>query len=125
MIPRPKLEQLNKGTLELERYANSDMNLQDWKLTKVLDNILFVQYVDASEDGKEIKRNGIFVPIDVVNFTWRVGRVILAGPDCRTVKEGDYVVFPNDKGIQVANLNDHKNVVFLNEDRIFGVVETK
>jgi co-chaperonin GroES (HSP10) len=55
---------------------------------------------------------------------WRVGKVILAGPNCKTVKEGDYIVFPNDKGIQAANINDLKNIVFLSENRIFGVCET-
>jgi hypothetical protein len=58
-------------------------------------------------------------------MTWRIAKVILAGPDCKTVTEGDIIVFPNDKGIQVSNLNDYKNVVFLNESRIFGVCEPK
>jgi hypothetical protein len=82
-----------------------------------------VQYVDINEDGTEIKRGNIWVPLNAVNHTWRVGVVLLAGPNCKTVKEGNHVVFPNDKGIQVANLNNLKNIVFLNEARIFGVCE--
>jgi hypothetical protein len=51
--------------------------------------------------------------------------VILSGPNCKTVKESDYIVFPNDKGIQAANINDIKNIVFLSESRIFGVCNPK
>lgn len=83
------------------------------------------QYIDVNEDGTEIKRGSIWVPINTVNFTWRLAKVLLAGPDCKTVKQGDIVVFPNDKGIQVSNMNDLKHVVFLNESRIFGVCEPK
>jgi hypothetical protein len=78
---------------------------------------------DVNEDGTEIKRGSIWVPINTVNFTWRLAKVLIAGPDCKTVKSNDVVMFPNDKGIQVANMNGLKNVVFLNESRIFGVCE--
>lgn len=123
MIERPNTENLNKGIVELENYKNSDLNLAGWKLTNVLDDILFVQYSDVSEDGREIKRGNIWVPIEAVNFTWRIGKVLIAGPSCKIVKTGNYIMFPNDKGIKAANINGYKNVVFLSESRIFGVVE--
>jgi hypothetical protein len=44
---------------------------------------------------------------------------------CKTVKEGDFIVFPNDRGMRVSNLNGLKHIVFLNEQRIFGVCKTK
>jgi len=125
MIPRPAQEDRIGGKVQLDNYLGHAFALDDWNLTKVLDDILMCQYIDVSEDGTEIKRGSIFVPIHTVNFTWRLAKVILAGPDCRTVKEGDVIVFPNDKGIQVANLNDLKHIVFLNESRIFGICESK
>lgn len=125
MIARPKQEDKIGGKVQLDHYIGSSMNLEDWKLTKVLDDILMCQYIDINEDGTEVKRGSIWVPINAVNFTWRLAKVILAGPDCKTVKEGDTVIFPNDKGIQVANLNNLKHIVFLNESRIFGICESK
>lgn len=126
MIERPKnLEDRIGGKVQLEQYQGHALELDGWNLTKVLDDILMVQYVDVNEDGTEIKRGSIWVPINTVNFVWRVGKVILAGPNCKTVKEGDHIVFPNDKGIQAANINDYKNIVFLSESRIFGVCEVK
>jgi hypothetical protein len=125
MIPRPPQEDRIGGKVQLDHYLGSDFMLDGWNLTKVLDDILMCQYIDVNEDGSEVKRGSIWVPINAVNFTWRLARVILSGPDCKTVKEGDVVVFPNDKGIQVSNLNGLKHVVFLNESRIFGVCESK
>jgi co-chaperonin GroES (HSP10) len=125
MIARPKQEDVIGGKIQIDHYLGQDFNLDGWKLTKVLDDILMCQYIDVSEDGTEVKRGSIYVPINAVNFTWRLAKVVLAGPDCKTVKEGDVVVFPNDKGIQVANMNDLKHVVFLNESRIFGVCQLK
>jgi hypothetical protein len=125
MIPRPPQEDRIGGKVQLDNYLGSDFMLDGWNLTKVLDDILMCQYIDVNEDGSEVKRGSIWVPINAVNFTWRLAKVILSGPDCKTVKEGDVVVFPNDKGIQVSNLNGLKHVVFLNESRIFGVCEFK
>jgi hypothetical protein len=125
MIPRPAQEDKIGGKVQLDNYLGSDMNLDNWNLTKVLDDILMCQYIDVNEEGTEVKRGNIWVPINAVNFTWRLAKVLLAGPDCKTVKEGDVVMFPNDKGIQVANINGCKNIVFLNETRIFGVCEPK
>ena len=122
MIARPtNLEDRIGGIVQLEQYQGHALELDGWKLTNVLDDILMVQYIDINEDGTEIKRGNIWVPINAVNFVWRVGKVILAGPNCKTVKTDDYVVFPNDKGIQAANINDIKNVVFLSENRVFGI----
>lgn len=125
IIPRPKQEDRIGGKVQLDQYLGHAFELDNWTLTKVLDDILMCQYIDVNEDGTEILRGSVWVPINVVNMTWRLAKVVLAGPDCKTVKEGDIIVFPNDKGIQVSNLNDLKHVVFLNESRIFGVCEPK
>lgn len=126
MIQRPtNLEDKIGGLVQLEQYQGHALELDGWKLTNVLDDILMVQYIDVNEDGTEIKRGSLWVPINTVNFVWRVGKVILAGPTCKTVKQNDFIVFPNDKGIQAANINDIKNIVFLNESRIFGICEPR
>ena len=123
MIPRPPQEDKIGGKVQLENYLGNEMNLDGWTLTNVLDDILMCQYIDVNEDGTEVKRGSIWVPINAVNYTWRLAKVILAGPDCKTVKTNDVIVFPNDKGIQVANMNGLKHVVFLNESRIFGICQ--
>lgn len=125
MIQRPDMEDRIGGLVQIDNYKGSEFELDGWKLSRVLDDILMVQYADINEEGDLVKRGSMWVPIHAVNHVWRVGKVLLAGPNCKTVKEEDYIVFPNDKGIQVSNLNGLKNIVFLNESRIFGVCVPK
>jgi len=113
---------LTKGMVRLEDYANSDLNLKSWKLTSVLDDILFCQFADTNDDGTMIRRGDIWIPINAVNQAWRVAKVILAGPRAK-VKPGQHVIFPSTFGLKASNVNNLKNIVFLNEDRIFGVAE--
>jgi hypothetical protein len=125
MISRPAQEDVIGGKIQIENIPSGSIVLDEWNLKKVLDDILMCQYIDTNDEGTEIKRGSIYVPINVSTFAWRLAKVILAGPDCKLVKEGDIVMFPNDKGMQVANLNGMKNIVFLNEARIFGICEPK
>ena len=120
-----------KGTIQLDNYAGSEnFNLFGYELTHVLDDIILVKYVDCNDDGTEILKNGVWVPINISTYTWRIGEVLLAGPNCELVKVGDTVCFPNDRGIAVGNLEIEKhgkvkNSCFLNEDRIFGICKPK
>lgn len=123
MLQRPEQQDIIGGLVQIDNYKGSELELSGWKLSKVLDDILMVQYADINEEGTEVKRGSIWLPINAVNHVWRIGKVLLAGPNCKTVKENDYVIFPNDKGIQVSNLNGLKHIVFLNEARIFGICE--
>ena len=125
MINRPELDDKIGGKVQLDQYRGNSFELDEWNLTQVLDDILLVKYTDTNEDGTEVKRGAIWVPINTVNHVWRIGKVLLTGPNTKTVKQGDFVVFPNDKGLQVAEINGIKNVVFLNESRIFGVATPK
>lgn len=125
------LEDDVKGTIQLDKYTSSEnFNLFGYELSQVLDDIILVKYVDCNDDGTEILKNGVWVPINVTTYAWRLGEVVLAGPRCKLVKTGDVVCFPNDKGIQVGNLEVEgegklRNSCFLNEERVFGICKPK
>jgi len=108
-----------KGLVQLDNYMGSDINLSDWKLESLLDDIMMCQFADCNEDNTQIMRDGIFVPVNMVQSAWRVAKVIIAGPRCKT-KVGEHVIFPSNFGIKCAKMNGLKNIVFLNEERIFG-----
>lgn len=94
---------------------------EDYEIVQLLSNVISVEYVDVAPDGKSLMRNGIILPNQVVDHrAWRVAKVTLAGPDCKQVKVGDVVIFPGDKGLQSIQKNG-KMLVFLSEDRIFGI----
>ena len=111
-----------KGLVRIENYLATDLNLSGWKLTQVLDDILMCQFVDINEDGTMIKRGDIWLPINVTNQAWRVAKVLLSGPRAK-VKPEQHVIFPSTYGLKANNINNLRHIVFLNEDRIFGVAE--
>ena len=104
----------------------------DYKLSFVYDDIILVEFVDTGDEGAGdvIERGGIFVPTNSLTKAWRKAKVILAGPQCAYTKVGDIVMFPNDKGASVANMEIDgygkvKDGMFLNEQRIFGICVKK
>lgn len=123
LIPR-------KSHIDLaDRALPTDFGLDDYKLSNVFDDVILLEYCDlhGGEDGSEyILRGGIAVPINQVHNAWRKGKVILIGPGVKYAKVGDIVVFPNNMGIPISNLEveDHGKVnrgLFINEQRMFGI----
>ena len=97
-----------------------------YNLKQVLDDILLCTFVDETEDGTSIIRNGLHVPVNSDTKAWRICEVILAGPNVKYAKVGDFVCFPNNLGVPVANIDieGHGTLnkgIFLNEQRIFGI----
>lgn len=111
--------------MNLDEYQNTKLP-NDWKVTGLLDDIIMVEFCDSGlGDGDNVERNGVFIPVDVSKSLWRVGIVRLMGPKCSPqLKVGDNVLFPNDKGIRAVSVENKVKYVFINEQRIFGVVKS-
>lgn len=115
-----------RNLIDLSNHTDGGSPLLDgYQLDKVYDDILLVLPVDESEDGDAILKKGIYVPKNAAGQAWRVGRVILKGPRAKNVKVGDYVIFPNDRGLFVKNMvvkgvGNVRSGMFLNEERLFG-----
>jgi hypothetical protein len=114
-----------------DKQLPTDFGLENYVFSKLFDDVILVEYCDIQSDelGNEwVERNGIAIPINQVNNAWRKGKVILKGPNVKYTEIGDIVVFPNNMGIGISNLEvkGHgkvKNGLFLNEQRMFGVCE--
>jgi cellobiose-specific phosphotransferase system component IIB len=128
------LAPVQKSHIDLsDRSLPSDFGMDDYIFSNLLDDIILVEYADMVLDdvaGNYIMRGGIAIPVDQIHNAWRKGKVILAGPQVRWVKLGDIVVFPNNMGIPISNLEveNHgkiKNGLFLNEQRLFGICKVK
>lgn len=122
---RSNLDDTVGGKAPISAHSTDTYELSDCVITQTLDDVLMLQYIDVSETGQEVMRNGLFVSLDVTTHVWRVARVIFAGPNCKTVKAGDNVVFPNDKGIRASVVNGLKNIVFLSEARVIATCNLK
>tara|TARA_Y100001972_G_C7564537_1_gene283480 strand:+ start:279 stop:761 length:483 start_codon:yes stop_codon:yes gene_type:complete len=119
-----------RSLIDLDTYQHTDnFSLHGYSLSRVMDDIVLAQYVDLSEDGQTIERNGIYIPLSQVEKTWRIAKVLLAGPACKYCGPGDIVCFPDDKGVKVDNIkvvgydSPLRDCLFLSETRFFGVCD--
>lgn len=111
-----------KGLADIDVYKGMNMPT-DYKITELLGDIIMAEYVDSDCDGRLVNRGGIFIDNDMSRNTWRVAEVTLTGPAVSDrIKVGTLVMFPNDKGIPAVTMSK-KPAIFLNEERIFGIVE--
>ena len=115
-----------RGLIDLSAHSEGDSPLiEGYTLNKVYDDIILVKPLDESEDGDAILKGGVYVPKNAVSQAWRVGQVLLKGPAAVNVEVGDCVIYPNDRGLNVKNINVEgvgkvKSGTFLNEQRLFG-----
>tara|TARA_R100000479_G_scaffold91829_1_gene45222 strand:- start:23 stop:508 length:486 start_codon:yes stop_codon:yes gene_type:complete len=122
-----------RSIIDLESHSKGDFDLSDeFILSFIYDDIILVEYIDEAPDGTgdNIMRDGIYVPTNTLTKAWRKAIVILTGPQCKYTKPGDIVMFPNDKGASVSNIDIDGygkigNGMFLNEQRIFGICKRR
>lgn len=105
-----------------------DTTLMGFSLSTLMEDVILVRYVDENEDGTALLRNGIMVPLNADTKAWRIGEVLLKGTKTEYVEVGCHVMFPNNLGIPVNNIEVDgigkvKKGIFLNEARIFGIVK--
>ena len=123
-----------RSTNDLEGHSDGDFGLgEEFLLSFVFDDIILVEFIDESSDegaGDAIKRGGIYIPTNSLNKAWRKAKVVLVGPEVKYTKKDDIVMFPNDKGAPVSNMEIEgygkiKKGMFLNEQRLFGICKLK
>lgn len=120
-----------KSIIDLADSHNTTMDGiidEDYNLSFVFDDIILVEYIDEVSDGQgdAVLRGGVYIPTNAVQRAWRKGKIILAGPECKYAKKDDIVVFPNNLGVGISNveIGDHGKLrkgIFLNESRLFGI----
>ena len=118
-----------RSLIDLSDIANTTVELNDWVLKRTFDDIILVELIDENENS-EVERDGLFLPGSVMKHLWRKGKVILTGQGVELCKVNDIVMFPNDKGVLVTNVEVEnygkiRKGMFLNERRIFGILEPK
>jgi len=118
-----------KSLIDLSTVQSGDFGLDDFELNFLFDDIILVEYIDTAETG-EVMRGGLYIPANALTKAWRKAVVILTGPEAKYVKKDDIVIFPNNLGVTVANIDitGHgkiKNGIFLNESRVFGICKKK
>ncbi len=134
-MPEASIDSLatKRSLIDLDGHSDGDFGLGDeYSLSFVFDDILLVEFIDEDSDGAGdlIQRGGIYVPTNTLSKAWRKAKVILTGPEVKYAKKNDIVMFPNDKGAPVSNMEiDGVGKIgkgmFLNEQRLFGICKPK
>lgn len=122
---RKMLEIINRGvpSLDLDGYGREALPT-DWDIVETFHDIIMCEYADETETG-EVNRGGILLQKEMVHQLWRVVKVLMKGHAVTDrIKVGDYLMIPNDRGIKGVN-KDKKNIIFLNEERIFAKVKPR
>lgn len=122
---RGSLPQENRGLPAFDLLEMQGVEIpMEYDIISVLGDILMCEIVDETKDG-QVMRNGIIVPQEMQTKMWRVGKVLLKGPQCSEhVNAGDYIMYPSDKGIPMIS-HEKKKLVFLNEARMFCVCKPR
>lgn len=121
-----------KSLIDLDSYGKGNFGLgDDFELSFIFDDIVLVEFIDEANgpQGDVIIRNGLYVPVNALIKAWRKAKVVLVGPSVKYCKQGDIVIFPNDKGAAVSNIiiqgyGKLTKGVFLNEQRLFGICKS-
>jgi cellobiose-specific phosphotransferase system component IIB len=122
-----------RSLIDLDAHSEGNFGFgEEYKLSFLFEDIILVEYVDEINDGHGdvIMRNGLFIPTNASTKAWRKAKVVLAGPNAQYAKVNDIVIFPNDKGVAVSNVDIEgygllKKGMFLNEKRLFGICKKK
>lgn len=133
-MSKPSVDQLptQKSLIDLSSHSKNTFNsvFVGYDLKDLLDDVMLIEFVDDGGSSNTVVRGGIVVPVNAETNAWRIGRVILLGSNCKLVKKGDHVMFPNNMGVPISNIDvvDYGKIrygIFLNEQRIFGVVQPR
>ncbi len=119
-----------RSLIDLSSHSSGDFGLENFELNFIFDDIVLVEYIDIAQDGDGVMRNGLYIPTNALSKAWRKAKVILVGPEVKYTKIGDIVIFPNNLGVTVSNMDISgygkiNSGIFLNENRIFGICKHK
>ena len=105
-----------------EKIVNYDLDLSRWKIKNLYKDTLWVQLLDEP-DADTIVRNGITIPISQTKGLFRLGKVLMSGPDVNYAKEGEIVRFAQNVGMPYEQKVGGYKTWLLREDAVIAVVE--
>ena len=115
--------------------TSSDLGLSNsWAIERLFADFILVEFIDISEGYQIDEESGLYM-VQQETSSWRRARVCsLSDYSSRVtgLKEGDIVIFPDDKGLKTGKtsyvnsegeVKTIKNGCFLNDQRIFATIK--
>lgn len=126
-----KIAPLTQSALNLDSGEySSDLKLaKGFYVSELYQDIILAEYIDNSGGFVQDEETGLYGAEEAGEQKWRKAIVRKVGHLVKATKVGDYIIFPNDKGLRaftVKYVNDNgethdaADAVMLNEWRIFA-----
>ena len=111
-----------KKMYQSERIVNYDLDFSKWKIKHLYGTTLWVKLLDEP-DADTVMRGLIAVPVAQAKAPYRLGKVIMCGPDTKHAVEGEIVRFPQGQGQPYEKIVDGYKTWLLREESVIAVVE--
>lgn len=105
-----------------EKIVNYDLDFSRWNIKKLYKDTLWVQMID-DPDADTIMRNGISIPISQSKGLYRLGRILMAGPDVKHAQVGEYIRFSSGLGSPFEQKVGGYKTALIREEQVMMVVE--
>jgi len=105
-----------------ERIVNHNINTKQWKIKNLYRDTLWVKLIDEP-DADTIMRGGIAIPVATTKGLFRLGQVMMCGPDIKYANVGEIVRFPQGVGQPYEKSVDGYKTWLLREESVIAVVE--
>jgi co-chaperonin GroES (HSP10) len=111
-----------KKLYKTEKIVNYDLDLSKWKIKHLYKDTLWVQLLDEP-DADTIMRNGIAIPVSQSKGLFRLGKVLMCGPDAKHATSGEIIRFSQGVGQPYEQKVDGYKTWLIREDAVIAVVE--
>jgi co-chaperonin GroES (HSP10) len=111
-----------KKLYKTEKIVNHDLDLSKWKIKQLYKDVLWVQLLDEPA-ADTIVKNGIALPVSQTKGLFRLGKVIMCGPDTQYAKVGEIIRFSQGVGMPYEKIVDGFKTWLIREDAVIAVVE--
>jgi hypothetical protein len=111
-----------KKLYKTEKIVNYNIDFSRWKIKNLYKDALWVQLIDEP-DADTIVKNGITIPVSKSKGLYRLGKVLMCGPDVKHATVGEFIRFPQGVGTPYEQSVEGFRTWLIREDAVMAVVE--
>jgi hypothetical protein len=111
-----------KKLYKTERIVNYDLDFSKWEVKKLYNTTLWIQLIDEP-DADTIQKGLLTIPVQQAKGLYRIGRVLMAGPEVKHAQVGEYIRFPQGVGSPYEVKVGGYKTWLLREEQVMMVVE--
>jgi co-chaperonin GroES (HSP10) len=116
------IEGIASKTFESNKIVNHNINLEQWKITKLYKDCLWVKLLDEP-DANTVMKNGLVLMTSHAKGVYSLGEILMTGDESKHAKVGDKVLFIKHVGQPAHCTVDGYKTHFVKEDAVMAIME--